>query len=769
MVQRLLGGKRDGANPDYERAAFERALEERFLVDRSERGHRHAHALRGSPAGVSEPAVDRLPARRAPSRRPVGARLRPAAVRPARRATRSSSSRAGARAATSSLLAFGYTLRAAARGRRARVGARPVRPARRLVRSTGPRRACSSARSCCRRSATRSAARPSRSASRWPPAPARAALYARVRRRAHVRDRALARAARRPRRCSSSSRRCASCCCPGDGAGERRRAGALGTPIVQIVLDELPETTLDRARRADRRRRCSRTSRASPRRHLVPQRHDGRRPDDRGGARRSSRASGREPGDLPTVRDHPRSLFTLFGRSHDLAVVEPITDVCPERLCARRGSGRSTGCEALRSRPDDRLRAPAAARRPARRAAADRPRVGGLRAPAAPPARPARRARTSSAASSTGSRATTRPPASSARSPRSTGRGSRPPLALRALDAAPRPVAVPARRAAVRHRTARPTRGSEEVWSGRQWLGRPGLPAPRAADAVRRPPGRPAAGQAAQRPGSTTARWSSSRPTTACPFAAGEPRRPVDGRQRAGHRARARCSSSAGPARAGGSTPRAVRTWTCCRRSPRPPACACRGGRTAGRRTSGPWTAGAPVDISHAGVPAITVPLATVLRGRRAHERDEARLLRAGVWAVGPRPGPRRPPRRGRARGARGGPRATVDAPAEYAAVDPAAAVRARLRDGPAGGRAGGRGARRRGQRAGGGDDARLSVRAPDAVRRDRAARVAAARRERRLGAPGAAGRAPAPARDDGRRRALSRRPAGGRLTSRRP
>ncbi|HWT24044.1 MAG TPA: hypothetical protein VN213_11110 [Solirubrobacteraceae bacterium] len=35
MVQRLLSGKRDGANPDYDRAAFERALEERFAVDRS--------------------------------------------------------------------------------------------------------------------------------------------------------------------------------------------------------------------------------------------------------------------------------------------------------------------------------------------------------------------------------------------------------------------------------------------------------------------------------------------------------------------------------------------------------------------------------------------------------------------------------------------------------------------------------------------------------------------------------------------------------------
>ncbi len=35
MVQRLLSGKREGSNPDYEQAAFERLLEERFAVDRS--------------------------------------------------------------------------------------------------------------------------------------------------------------------------------------------------------------------------------------------------------------------------------------------------------------------------------------------------------------------------------------------------------------------------------------------------------------------------------------------------------------------------------------------------------------------------------------------------------------------------------------------------------------------------------------------------------------------------------------------------------------
>lgn len=35
MVGRLLSGKRAGSNPDYERSAFERALEERFAVERS--------------------------------------------------------------------------------------------------------------------------------------------------------------------------------------------------------------------------------------------------------------------------------------------------------------------------------------------------------------------------------------------------------------------------------------------------------------------------------------------------------------------------------------------------------------------------------------------------------------------------------------------------------------------------------------------------------------------------------------------------------------
>jgi hypothetical protein len=37
MVQRLLSGKTQTANPDYHRASFERALGDRFDIERTER------------------------------------------------------------------------------------------------------------------------------------------------------------------------------------------------------------------------------------------------------------------------------------------------------------------------------------------------------------------------------------------------------------------------------------------------------------------------------------------------------------------------------------------------------------------------------------------------------------------------------------------------------------------------------------------------------------------------------------------------------------
>jgi hypothetical protein len=104
------------------------------------------------------------------------------------------------------------------------------------------------------------------------------------------------------------------------------------TPIVFILLDELPVSTLtgaDDRIDAERFPHLARfaagatwyrnaTTVADSTAEAVPAQLTGELP---------------EPGDLPTSTHHPHSLFTLFRRSHDLAVVEPITDVCPARLC----------------------------------------------------------------------------------------------------------------------------------------------------------------------------------------------------------------------------------------------------------------------------------------------------------------------------------------------------------------------------------------------------------------------------------------------------
>lgn len=108
--------------------------------------------------------------------------------------------------------------------------------------------------------------------------------------------------------------------------------GRSSTPIVFILLDELPTSTLtgtDGRIDAERFPHLARfaagatwyrnaTTVADGTPEAVPAQLTGELP---------------EPGKLPTSTHHPQSLFTLFRRSHDLAVVEPITDVCPARLC----------------------------------------------------------------------------------------------------------------------------------------------------------------------------------------------------------------------------------------------------------------------------------------------------------------------------------------------------------------------------------------------------------------------------------------------------
>jgi hypothetical protein len=117
--------------------------------------------------------------------------------------------------------------------------------------------------------------------------------------------------------------------------GAEAVAGESGskTPVVMVVFDELPATSLmDSEDRIDARRYPAfaslardatwyRTATTVSGRttEAVPAMLTGRKPRE---------------GDLPIAADHPQSLFTLLSRSHRLSVVEPITDVCPSDLCA---------------------------------------------------------------------------------------------------------------------------------------------------------------------------------------------------------------------------------------------------------------------------------------------------------------------------------------------------------------------------------------------------------------------------------------------------
>ena len=128
---------------------------------------------------------------------------------------------------------------------------------------------------------------------------------------------------------------------PGAEAREAAAVAESDIPVVMVVLDELPTTSLLDARdRIDARRYPAfaslareatwyrdATTVAGRTTEAVPALVTGRRPRE---------------GDLPIAADHPTSLFTLLARSHRLAVEEPITDVCPPDLCSeeRPGMGR---------------------------------------------------------------------------------------------------------------------------------------------------------------------------------------------------------------------------------------------------------------------------------------------------------------------------------------------------------------------------------------------------------------------------------------------
>jgi hypothetical protein len=135
---------------------------------------------------------------------------------------------------------------------------------------------------------------------------------------------------------------------PSDAGGAVAAASRSATPIVHIVLDELPQSTLaDAAGRIDEKlfpnfARLARESTWYRNATTV---------DDLTTEAVPAQLTGMQPkqGSLPTTRDHPRNLFTLMEGSHELTVVEPITDLCPERLCEKVRAGTMDRLRSLQS------------------------------------------------------------------------------------------------------------------------------------------------------------------------------------------------------------------------------------------------------------------------------------------------------------------------------------------------------------------------------------------------------------------------------------
>jgi hypothetical protein len=104
------------------------------------------------------------------------------------------------------------------------------------------------------------------------------------------------------------------------------------TPVVLVVLDELPTSSLLRAdgtldaRRYPNFARLARDGVWYPRATTVHEFTTQAVP---------AILTGNTPkqDELPTLRDHPRNLFTLLGERYAAEVVEPVTRLCPARYC----------------------------------------------------------------------------------------------------------------------------------------------------------------------------------------------------------------------------------------------------------------------------------------------------------------------------------------------------------------------------------------------------------------------------------------------------
>ena len=422
---------------------------------------------------------------------------------------------------------------------------------------------------------------------------------------------------------------------PSEAGGAVVGPSRSSVPIVDIVLDELPEATLANARGELDVRRFPNLARLA---REATWYRNATTVDDLTTEAVPAQLTGIQPkqGSLPTTRDHPRSLFTLFERSHDLTVIEPITDLCPARLCdeARPGTG-----DRLRSLESDvevvvqHLLLPEDMR--GGLPAIDRVWEGFETA-----------SETGGDELRGGSNLKRDVLARLARDDATAGferaiaelerRGSRPPL-LFVHSTLPHGAwrFLPDGRRYPIEGVEYPGLASEG-WIGPQWQVDQGFQrhvlqvqyvdrlVGRLLDALR------AAGLYDRAVIVVTADHGAA-------FATGEPRRPVD-HANVGSIAPVPFFVKLPGQRSGRVDDRSVRTIDVL------PTIAKAAGVRVPWRTDGipaherEVDPAAPIDVSHAGEPVLTEPLGSVLAKRRAREEVEARLLRRGVYAIGPRP-----------------------------------------------------------------------------------------------------------------------------------
>jgi len=119
---------------------------------------------------------------------------------------------------------------------------------------------------------------------------------------------------------------------PEDEAEALETEAGSGTPVVLVVFDEFPTTTLMDRRGAIDSRRFPNFGRLASRSTWYP---NNTTPADFSPRAVPAIYTGIDPGyeRLPIASDHPKSIFTLLGDTYDLNSVETVTSLCPEPLC----------------------------------------------------------------------------------------------------------------------------------------------------------------------------------------------------------------------------------------------------------------------------------------------------------------------------------------------------------------------------------------------------------------------------------------------------